>query len=138
MFYLQVLFCDLSLRISFCMHLRSGRLVHNLEVIATMDPNSSNVLRDIQEQLQLIRTEMSNISNQMNNRSGRMESIETLQIRQSSESEHSSDNHRNPQRPVPRRNRHHNQHQGHNDFDDPHDSKRSNDYRQRPVHPRNR
>ena len=82
-----MLFCDLSLRISFCMHLRSGRLVHNLEVIATMDPNSSNVLRDIQEQLQLMRTEISNMSNQMNNLSGRMESIETLQIRQSSESE---------------------------------------------------
>lgn len=120
------------------MHLRSGRLVHNLEVIATMDPNSSNVLRDIQEQLQLMRTEMGNMSNQMNNLSGRMESIESLQIRQSSESEHSNDNHRNPQRPVSRRNRHHNQHQGHNDFDDPNDSERSNDYRQRPVHPRNR
>ena len=39
------------------MHLRSGRLVHNLEVIATMNPNSSNVLRDIQELLQLIRNE---------------------------------------------------------------------------------
>ena len=69
------------------MHLRNGCLVHNLEVIATMDPKSSNVFRDIQEQLQLMRTEMSNMSNQMNNLSGRMESIETLQIRQSSESE---------------------------------------------------
>jgi len=92
------------------MHLHSGCLVHNLEVIATMDPNSSNVLRDIQEQLQLMRMEMSNMSNQMNNLSRRMKSIEILQIRQSSESEHSSDNHRNPQRPVPCRNRHHNQH----------------------------
>ena len=91
------------------MHLRSGRLVNNPEVIATMDPNSSNVLRDIQEQLQLMRTEMSNMSNQMNNLSGRMESIETLQVRQFSESEHSNDNPRNPQRPVPHRNRHHNQ-----------------------------
>jgi hypothetical protein len=59
--------CDLSLNISFCMHLHSGRLVHNLEVIATMNSNSSNVLRDIQEQLQLMRMEMSNMSNQMNN-----------------------------------------------------------------------
>ena len=78
------------------MHLHSDHLVHNLEVIATMDPNSSNVLRDIQEQLQLMRTKMGNMSNQMNNLSGRMESIESLQIRQSSESEHSNDNHRNP------------------------------------------
>jgi hypothetical protein len=77
-FYLQVLFCDLSLRISFCIHLRTNRLVHNLKVIATMDPNSSNVLRDIQEQLQLMRKEISNMSNQMNNLSGRIESIETL------------------------------------------------------------
>ena len=60
------------------MHLYSGYLVHNLEVIPTMDPNSNNILRDIQEQLQLMRTEMSNMSNQMNNLSGRMESIETL------------------------------------------------------------
>jgi hypothetical protein len=44
------------------MHLCSSRLVHNLEVIATMDPNSNNILRDIQEQLQLMRTEMSNMS----------------------------------------------------------------------------
>ena len=36
------------------MNLRSGHLVHNLEVIVTMDPNSSNALIDIQEQLQLI------------------------------------------------------------------------------------
>jgi len=48
------------------MYLRSNRLIHNLEVIATMDPNSSNVLRYIQEQLQLMRTEMRNMSNQMN------------------------------------------------------------------------
>jgi hypothetical protein len=34
---------------SIFVHLRSGRLVHNLEVIATMDPNSSNALRDTQE-----------------------------------------------------------------------------------------
>jgi len=119
------------------MHIRSGRLVHNLEVIVIMDPNSSNVLRDIQEQLQHMRTDMSNMSNQMNNLSGRMESLETLQVRQSSESEHSNDNHRNPQRPVPRRNRHHNQQQGHNDLVDPNGSERSNNYRQRPAHPRN-
>jgi hypothetical protein len=48
------------------MYLRSNRLIHNLKVIATMDPNSSNVLRYIQEQLQLMRTEMRNMSNQMN------------------------------------------------------------------------
>jgi hypothetical protein len=47
------------------MYLRSNRLIHNLKVIATMDPNSSNVLRYIQEQLQLMRTEMRNMSNQM-------------------------------------------------------------------------
>ena len=64
------------------MHLYSGRLVHNIEVIATMDSNSSNTLRDIQEQLQLMQTEMNNISNQMNNISRRVEeSIETLQVR---------------------------------------------------------
>ena len=63
------------------MHLCSGRLVHNLEGIATMDPNSSNVLRDIQEQLHLMRTEVSNMSNHINNLSRRMESIETLQVR---------------------------------------------------------
>jgi hypothetical protein len=78
------------------MHLHSGRLVHNLEIIATMDPNSSNVLRYIQEQLQFMRTEMSNMSNQINNLSGRMESIKILQVRQSNESEHFNDNHRNP------------------------------------------
>ena len=61
------------------MHLRSGRLVHNLEVIATMDPNSSDALRDIQEQLHLMRAEVSNMSNQINDLSRRMESIETLQ-----------------------------------------------------------
>ena len=63
------------------MHLCSGRLVHNLEGIITMDPNSSNVLRDIQEQLHLMRTEVSNMSNHINNLSRRMESIETLQVR---------------------------------------------------------
>ena len=74
------------------MHLRSGRLVHNLEVIATMDPSSSNVLRDIQEQLQLMRTDVRNMSNQINNLSRRIKSIETLQVRQFSGSEHSNDN----------------------------------------------
>ena len=74
------------------MHLRSGRLVHNLEVKATMDPDSDNVLRDIQEQLHLMRTKVSNMSNQINNLSRRMESIKTLQIRQSSESEYSNEN----------------------------------------------
>ena len=74
------------------MHLRNDRRVHNLEVIATMDPDSNNVLRDIQEQLHLIRTEVGNMSNQINNLSGRMESIETLRVRPSSGSEHSNDN----------------------------------------------
>ena len=74
------------------MHRWSGRLVHNVEVIATMDPSSSNVLRDILEQLQLKRTNVSNMSNQINNLSRRMKSIETLQVRQSSGSEHSNDN----------------------------------------------
>jgi len=46
------------------MHLRSGCLVHNLKVIVTMDSNYSNVLIDIQKQLQLMRTEIS-MSNQM-------------------------------------------------------------------------
>jgi len=50
-FLLASVVCDLSLKISFCMHLRSDRLVHNLKVIATMDSNSSNAFRDIQEQL---------------------------------------------------------------------------------------
>jgi len=72
------------------------------------------------------------------NISGRVESIETLQVRKSSESEHFNDNHRNPQRPAPRRNRQHNHHYGHNDFDDPNNSERSNDCRQRPAHPKNR
>ncbi|KAL3597141.1 hypothetical protein D5086_008778 [Populus alba] len=44
-----------------------------------MDMNCSNVLRDIQEQLQLMQMKISNMSNQMNNLSRRMESIETLQ-----------------------------------------------------------
>ena len=92
------------------MYLRSGRLVHNLEVIATMDPDSNNILRDIQEQLHLMRTEVGNMSNQVNNLSRRMESIETLRVRQSSGSEHSNDNPRNPQRPIHRRNHHHNPH----------------------------
>ena len=45
------------------MHRGSGRLVHNVEVIATMDPSSSNVLRDILEQLQLMQIDVSNMSN---------------------------------------------------------------------------
>ena len=120
------------------MHLHSGRLVNNLEVTTTIDPNSSNVLRDIQEQLHLMRTEVGNMSNQVNNLSGRMGSIETLRVRRSSRSEHSNDNPRNPRRLIHHRNHHHNPHQGHHDFDDPNHSERSNDYHQRPVHPRNR
>jgi len=131
-FLLASVVCDLShnLRISFCMHLHSGHLVHNLEVIANMDLNSSNALRDIQKQLQLMLIEMNNMTNQMNNLSGKVEFIETLQIRQSSESEHSNDHHRNLQRPIPRSDCQHNQHQGprncqynrnqgHHDYDDP-------------------
>ena len=109
------------------MHLRSGRLVHNLEVIANMDPNSSNVLRDIQEQLHLMRTEVGNMSNQVNNLSGRMKSIETLRVRQFSGSEHSNDNPRNPRRPIHRRNHHNNSQHGHHDFVDPYHSEHSND-----------
>jgi len=63
------------------MHLRSGRLVHNLEVIAITDLDSSNALKVIQEQLQLMQIEMNNMSNQMNNISRRVETIETLQVR---------------------------------------------------------
>ena len=74
------------------MHRWSGCLVHNVEVIATMDPSSSNVLKDIHEQLKLMQMDVSNMSNQVNNLSGRMESIETLRVRQSSGSEHSNDN----------------------------------------------
>jgi hypothetical protein len=57
------------------MHLRSGHLVHNLEVTTTIDSNSSNVIRNIQGQLQLMRAEMSNMSNKMNNLSRRVESV---------------------------------------------------------------
>jgi recombination DNA repair RAD52 pathway protein len=88
------------------MHLRSGHLVHNLEVTATIDPNSSNVIRNIQEQLQLMRAEMSNMSNKMNNLSRRVESKETLQLKQYSKSEHFTNNYRNRQRPVPCKNHH--------------------------------
>ena len=110
------------------MHLRSSRLVHNLEVTTTIDPNSSNVIRDIQEQLQLMRAEMSNMSNQMNNLSRRVESIETLQLKQSSKSEHFNNNCRNHQRLVSCKNHQHNHHQGYNDFDDPNDSEYSSNY----------
>jgi hypothetical protein len=44
------------------MHLHNGRLIHNLEVISTIDLNSSNALRDIQEQLQLMQTKIKNMS----------------------------------------------------------------------------
>jgi hypothetical protein len=56
------------------MHLQRGHLVHNSEITVAIDPNSSNVLRDIQEHLQLMRANMTNFSE-------RIESIETLQIR---------------------------------------------------------
>jgi hypothetical protein len=56
------------------MHLQRGHLVHNSEITIAIDPNSSNVLRDIQEHLQLMRANMNNFSE-------RIESIETLQIR---------------------------------------------------------
>jgi len=56
------------------MHLQRGHLVHNSEIRVAIDPNSGNVLRDIQEHLQLMRANMNNFSE-------RIESIETLQIR---------------------------------------------------------
>ena len=56
------------------MHLQRGHLAHNSEITVAIDPNSSNVLRDIQEHLQLMRANMNNFSE-------RIESIETLQIR---------------------------------------------------------
>jgi hypothetical protein len=36
------------------MHLWSSHLVQSPELIVTIDPNTSNVLRDIQDQLHLI------------------------------------------------------------------------------------
>jgi septation ring formation regulator EzrA len=86
-----------------------------------MDPNTSNVLRDIQEQLQLMRADMNNISE-------RLKSIKTLQTKQSNENEIYNDNHRNRQRLVPRKNHQHDHHQGHNEFDDPNNIKYFNNY----------
>lgn len=83
------------------MHLQRGHLVHNSELTVAMDPNFNNILRDIQEQLQLMRANINNMSNQMNNFSEMIESIETLQIRQSSKSVHFNDNSRHRQRPIP-------------------------------------
>jgi hypothetical protein len=43
------------------MHLRSGHLVHNLEVISIIDSNSSNAFKDIQKQLQLMQMKIKNM-----------------------------------------------------------------------------
>jgi hypothetical protein len=93
-----------------------------------MDPNTSNVLRDIQEQLQLMRADMNNMSTHMNNISERLKSIKTLQTKQSNENEIYNNNHSNRQRPVPRKNHQHDHHQGHNEFDDLNNIKYLNNY----------
>jgi hypothetical protein len=80
------------------MYLRSSHLVHNPKLTITKYLNTSDALRDIQEQSQLMQADVNNMSTQMNNLSKRVEFIKTLQTKQASEREHSNDNdkHTNP------------------------------------------
>jgi hypothetical protein len=83
-----------------------------------MNLTPSNSLRDIQEQLQLMCTQMTDLSNQITNLSKRVKSIKTFQVRQSNDNKHPNNNYQ--YHPMPIHNKHHN-HWHHDVYNDPDD-----------------